>query len=292
MLFFLTIVCYYQLLLIQPKKLILKTNGSAFMDSINIDWNNLFSFDKSILPAAEDTINSRFFNYASRFIINQPYPGAKTYNDYTILRLDLKPLENAKSLRPDFGPVINDVTAIKYLIDVPKCRHETTANRTLFIGILSAPIYFDKRKQLRETWLSILKDSLYHQGLLDVIGYFFILGQTANATVQSEIEKESRDHGDVLQVDIIDSYNNLTRKSVSLLNWVNSKCSHVDFVLKVDDDTYTNVYNLANILNNLSPNEMSVYGEQNGNHDNIRRSPRASNRSLHRDLFLIIFILI
>ena len=117
-----------------------ENSKSVFIDSISRRWDNLFGFDKSIQSTTEDTINSRFFNYASPFIVNQPYPGAKTYNDYTNLRLGLQPLEEGKPLQPDFGPVINDVAAIKYVIDVPKCRHETTTNRSLLIGILSAPI--------------------------------------------------------------------------------------------------------------------------------------------------------
>jgi hypothetical protein len=59
---------------------------------------------------------------------------------------------------------------------------------------------------------------------------------------------------------MIDSYRNLTLKSVVFLNWVNTNCQKVVFVLKIHDDCYSNVHNLANILTEISPNEMSVYG--------------------------------
>ena len=170
--------------------------------------------------------------------------------------------------------VVNDVTAFKYPIEIAKCRKETNANRTLFIGIISAPNYFDKRQLLRETWLRHVNDPHYHRGLIDVVGFGFILGQTSNATIQSQIEEESRKHGDILQVEMDDSYRNLTRKSVAFLNWVNTNCPHVDFVMKIDDDGYINVHNLATALSKLSPKEMSVYGKQVGDKWDVDRSTR------------------
>ena len=128
-------------------------------------------------------INSRLINYASRFFKDKVYPGAQTYIDYTIVRLGLEPLADVMPLRPEFGMVVNDVTAFKYPIEIAKCRKETNANRTLFIGIISAPNYFDKRQLLRETWLRHVKDPHYHRGLIDVVGFGFILGQTSNATI-------------------------------------------------------------------------------------------------------------
>ena len=216
-------------------------------------------------------INSRLINYTLNFIKDQSYPGAQTYIDYTIVRLGLKPLADVTPLLPEYGIVVNDVTAFKYPIEIAKCRKETNANRTLFIGIISAPNYFDKRQLLRETWLRHVNDPHYHRGLIDVVGFGFILGQTSNATIQSQIEEESRKHGDILQVEMDDSYRNLTRKSVAFLNWVNSNCPHVDFALKIDDDCYSNVHNLANILADSTPREISVYG--NLLEENLSASP-------------------
>jgi len=191
----------------------------------------------------------------------KPYAGARTYINYTISRLSLKPLPNVRPLRLDFGTVINDVTAFKYPIDIPKCKDERNANRTLFIAILSAPNNLKKRDVLRKTWLSRLKGPHYHRGLLDVIGWGFVLGQTTNESVQLKIEEESKNDSDILQVEMNDSYYNLTQKSVAILNWVNSNCPYADFVLKVDDDVYVNVHNLANVLDELSPKERNIYGK-------------------------------
>lgn len=55
----------------------------------------------------------------------------------------------------------------------------------------------------------------------------FLLGLPASENhtdVQSKIEEEVKIYGDIIQEDFIDSYNNLTLKSIMMLKWVNNKC--------------------------------------------------------------------
>lgn len=55
----------------------------------------------------------------------------------------------------------------------------------------------------------------------------FLLGLPASENhtdVQSKIEEEVKTYGDIIQEDFIDSYNNLTLKSIMMLKWVNNKC--------------------------------------------------------------------
>ena len=252
-----------------------QTNNKTVQVSIiknGIETSNndfLVESEKSIevVSIAENpltALNSRFFKYvASHLIENKTYAGAQNYIDYTIINLGLKPLENVKPLRPGHGMVVNDVTAFKYPINIPKCRKDSIANRTLFLGIWSAPnyVYSNRRKLVRQTWLKHIQDPHYHRGLLDVISYGFIIGQTSNQAAQKAIEEESKKYGDILQVEMDDTYRNLTRKTVSILNWVNSNCAHADFAIKIDDDVYVNVHNLATVLAKLSPEEVSLYGQ-------------------------------
>ena len=76
----------------------------------------------------------------------------------------------------------------------------------------------------------------------------FLLGATSSKNQQAMLEKESRQHGDIVQEDFVDSYRNLTLKSVAMLKWVNLHCSSATFVLKSDDDMYVNVTNLLSAL--------------------------------------------
>jgi hypothetical protein len=102
---------------------------------------------------------------------------------------------------------------------------------------------------------------------LDVVGFGFVIGLTDDEAVQQKIKEESEKYGDILQINMNDTYSNLSLKVAGLLNWVNTYCSPVDFILKVDDDVYVNVHNLATVLHSLTPSEPSVYGHQVG--DNV-----------------------
>jgi beta-1,3-galactosyltransferase 1 len=71
-------------------------------------------------------------------------------------------------------------------------------------------------------------------------------GIPQNKTLQSELEKESKLYGDILQESFVDAYNNLTLKSMFMLKFVTSFMDSapqdsVKFLLKVDDDCYVNL---------------------------------------------------
>lgn len=239
-------------------------NAAAKIKNFLVVSSNQKSNEEAALSIAENPFyveNLPSSQFSSKFIFkDQPWAGSKNYTDYTVAHLGLKAIDNVKPLRPDYGMVVNDVIAFKYPINIPKCRKDSVANRTLFIAILSAPDYFEYRNVTRTTWLSLLKDPHYHRSLFDVIGYGFVVGRTSHSIVQKMIEEESKNYGDILQVEMDDSYRNLTRKSVSILNWVNSNCPHADFVMKVDDDVYVNVHNFASVLAELPPKNRSLYG--------------------------------
>uniref|UniRef100_A0A1B0DAS4 Hexosyltransferase n=1 Tax=Phlebotomus papatasi TaxID=29031 RepID=A0A1B0DAS4_PHLPP len=77
----------------------------------------------------------------------------------------------------------------------------------------------------------------------------FLLGQTPSNETQSQIVAESDQFGDIVQESFLDSYNNLTLKSVMLLKWVTNNClDRVRFIMKCDDDVFVNVPNLLHIL--------------------------------------------
>ncbi|KAF5304756.1 hypothetical protein FQA39_LY09533, partial [Lamprigera yunnana] len=71
------------------------------------------------------------------------------------------------------------------------------------------------------------------------------------------IEIESQIYDDVVQENFIDTYNNLTIKSVFLLKLVKNECSSaVKFVMKTDDDTFVNLINLVNTLQRIKKSIM------------------------------------
>ena len=86
----------------------------------------------------------------------------------------------------------------------------------------------------------------------------FLLGHVGNDTIplQINVTKESETFGDILQEDFIDSYANLTLKTLMMLKWYNQSCSsNVPYILKTDDDVYINLKNLQKLVKlNKIPN--------------------------------------
>ncbi|KAK7028960.1 Beta-1,3-galactosyltransferase 1 [Halocaridina rubra] len=73
----------------------------------------------------------------------------------------------------------------------------------------------------------------------------FLLGKSPGPVPLSEsVLEESRLYEDMVIEDFIDSYTNLTLKTVFMLKWVHHNCPTVKFVMKVDDDIFVNALNL------------------------------------------------
>nr|CAH0110642.1 unnamed protein product [Daphnia galeata] len=189
---------------------------------------------------------------------NTPYPGVENYTQYAVARLGLLPLANAEQLKPEFGPVINDVLSFRYPITVPPCL-DVFINRSIFIAVISAPNHFNRRNMIRQSWPIHLKSPPYNN-LLGMTRFVFVLGLTENSSAQSQIDEESKIHKDIIQMDMLDSYRNLTLKLSGLFNWVNRNCAKVNFIFKVDDDVYVNVHNLAHFLQSQHNSYRSVFG--------------------------------
>ena len=82
----------------------------------------------------------------------------------------------------------------------------------------------------------------------------FLVGQERQDKHQQDLVEESKIYGDLLQESFIDTYANLTLKSVMLLRWFSRNCNNsalnvqTKYVLKTDDDTYVNIPELYNFV--------------------------------------------
>ncbi|KAK6634389.1 hypothetical protein RUM43_011790 [Polyplax serrata] len=109
----------------------------------------------------------------------------------------------------------------------------------LLVVICSAVSHTSERETIRETWGNY-SSSNYQLA--------FLLGTTDNATLQEAVEEESRVHKDVIQENFVDSYNNLTLKSVAMLKYVKNHCENVEFIFKCDDDMFVYLPNLLTLI--------------------------------------------
>ncbi|XP_007535693.1 beta-1,3-galactosyltransferase 5-like [Erinaceus europaeus] len=76
----------------------------------------------------------------------------------------------------------------------------------------------------------------------------FLLGAGPNKNLSGEVSQESRQHRDIIQKDFVDTYNNLTLKTLMGMEWVHRFCPQAAFVMKTDTDTFVNVYYLTDLL--------------------------------------------
>ncbi|XP_006813703.1 beta-1,3-galactosyltransferase 1-like [Saccoglossus kowalevskii] len=72
------------------------------------------------------------------------------------------------------------------------------------------------------------------------------------------MKKEHELFSDIVVVDIVDFYNDLTLKTMVMLKWAVTYCLHVKYVMKVEDDVFINFDNLIGLLSNVKRNNYIV----------------------------------
>lgn len=77
--------------------------------------------------------------------------------------------------------------------------------------------------------------------------------------------REVADFGDIIEEDFLDTYHNLTLKSIAMLKWINLTCygsnnstrsSMPQYVLKTDDDVFINIDRLFSVISEKPGAEM------------------------------------
>ena len=127
--------------------------------------------------------------------------------------------------------------------DICALSDKTTAIEMMIL-IHSAPGHSFARNTLRNTWLSNYRKNTEN------VRYAFLLGEVHNDTLRHNILLESRTFSDIIQGDFVDSYNNLTYKTIMGFRWASTRCSAAKAVMKTDDDSFVNVPNALNIVRN------------------------------------------
>ncbi|CAG7785347.1 unnamed protein product, partial [Allacma fusca] len=123
----------------------------------------------------------------------------------------------------------------------------------VIICVASAPGNFEQRRAIRETWGS--PSNLLSKG----VRLIFVLGNSGSENIESSVELEVKNYGDILEEDFVDTYHNLTLKSMAMLKWVNLTCSlssqntsfAPQFILKTDDDIFINVDRMLKVAHDM-----------------------------------------
>ena len=101
---------------------------------------------------------------------------------------------------------------------------------------------FEKRELIRKTWTN--------STLFPETRVIFTIGLTNYQLINNKLVEESLKHNDLLQIDFIDSYFNMTIKIISSLYWISTYCSNSKFILRVNDDVVVivNMFSLVKYL--------------------------------------------
>ncbi|XP_038555898.1 beta-1,3-galactosyltransferase 2-like isoform X1 [Micropterus salmoides] len=131
-----------------------------------------------------------------------------------------------------------------FILDEPnRCQQESPF---LVLMIPVAPHNREARDIIRSTWGKEIRV------LGQVISHYFLLGlskeEHEKKPLEEEILKESQRHHDILQSDFLDSYRNLTIKTMVMFEWLSSHCPNTSYAMKVDSDMFLNIHNLVNML--------------------------------------------
>ncbi|KAI4894447.1 hypothetical protein NFI96_006417 [Prochilodus magdalenae] len=130
-----------------------------------------------------------------------------------------------------------------YILNEPeRCQKE---NPFLVLMVPVAPGNREARDALRSTWGS------EKMVMNKVVSLFFMLGQPSSETGEEETQKllqESEEYHDIVQSDFLDSYKNLTIKTMVIMEWLTSHCQNASYAMKIDSDMFLNVDSLVNML--------------------------------------------
>ena len=131
-----------------------------------------------------------------------------------------------------------------YLINQPHFCTGLTEKPYILVQVHSRPHGQDRRSAIRDTWGS--KEAF--RRLNRTASIIFLVGRGKNAEEDKNLIAESEKYHDIIQEDFIDSYDNLTIKSIMGMKWAALFCSMATYTLKTDDDMFMNIAALEKIL--------------------------------------------
>lgn len=117
-------------------------------------------------------------------------------------------------------------------------------NTKLLIAVCSSLDHFERREAIRATWGNLT----FLAGLQIALVFIVALPQPKNQHLQTNLTQEYSEHGDIVQLNHIDHYRNLSLKSLGMLHFTVEHCIDAKYLLKTDDDIFLNAPFLMRFL--------------------------------------------
>ncbi|XP_061736203.1 beta-1,3-galactosyltransferase 1-like [Nerophis ophidion] len=128
----------------------------------------------------------------------------------------------------------------RFIMDVG----DVCKNNTPFL-VLMVPVEpgnKEAREAIRLTWGK--EKSVQGETILTL----FMLGLAGGAEQQQKVIQENKLHHDLIQSNFVDSYLNLTIKTMVIMEWLATRCPTAAYAMKVDSDMFLNIDNLVLML--------------------------------------------
>ncbi|XP_067676197.1 lactosylceramide 1,3-N-acetyl-beta-D-glucosaminyltransferase-like [Haliotis asinina] len=108
----------------------------------------------------------------------------------------------------------------------------------LFV-VITAPSNGKRREVIRDMLTSDIISKKYTIRILFLIGWPDKFVRRTQTNIRFEMKK----YRDILQGSFLDTYRNLSYKAVFGFKWISRHCRNVNYVIKIDDDVYVDIYN-------------------------------------------------
>lgn len=182
---------------------------------------------------------------------------AMSSNDYDARLHNQMPRTNASSLLFSSFPgkslldSVNISASLMNSVGIVPQNFPQYGSVFLVVIVCSHPERLEYRQAIRETWGSTRGQEFQ---------VLFLVGKHEDPYWNSLMEKENSLHRDILQVDVIDSYRNLSLKVIGGLCWISEALQMADYIMKTDDDVYINVWYLLKLLKENIIDEQQILG--------------------------------
>ncbi|KAL0159870.1 hypothetical protein M9458_043595, partial [Cirrhinus mrigala] len=136
----------------------------------------------------------------------------------------------------------------KFIIDQPKICEEQKPFLVVLVPV--PPGDTEARNGIRRTWGG---EKVVGSKVVVVLFMLGLHSGNDEEIIQEQLHNESQQYKDLLQSNFLDSYKNLTIKTMMMMEWLSMNCQQVSFAMKVDADVLINMNNLINMLVSLNP---------------------------------------
>lgn len=204
--------------------------------------------DIQFVDSSKDSLKAEADSFTANVKFGKPNANGKVE---IVLSVDMEQLSNMLD-NSDIGKLLSAETDnsvlkltgampsnVSFLIHNPNlCDSLNTIDLSWIVVVHSAPRNFNGRTLLRETWAN---PGLFRQKRFTTV---FLLGLTDDSTIQEKVQNEFNTHHDIVQGNFLDTTRNSTLKGLMGLKYVSNFCSHAKYLIKVNDDTFLNVFKM------------------------------------------------